>query len=161
MTTIAVTKHEIAWDMMESMGNVKRISATDKVIVINGVIYGVAGDSEMCEHIPHWHAKGAKLKDLPEGDWEMLVVNDKGLHLYANEAPRGFPISFPFAIGSGGKFALVHLSNGMSAIDAVKKAAELDIYTGAPFKSLNLSSVTIPKKKKLLLARKKKPAKKA
>lgn len=155
MTTIAVTKTEIAWDMMETMGNVKRTSVTDKVIVINGVIYGVAGDSEMCEHIPRWHAKGGKLKDIPEGDWEMLVVNDKGLHLYANEAPRGFPISFPFAIGSGSKFALVHLMNGVSALESVKRAADLDVYSGPPFKHMSLATAIKPKKKKLLLAKKK------
>lgn len=157
MTTIAFDATSVAWDSQDTIGNRKATSAIEKVIVINNVLYGVAGDADCCEAVPYWHARGANLKKAPEGEWEMICVTlskdgTPEARCFTHESPIGFSLSLPAAVGSGGRFAIAGMAAGMSAAEAVQLAGQLDIYTGPPFKTVEytewLKPLRIKKKKK-------------
>lgn len=141
MTTIAVTATEIAWDSQATRGNIRTVCPNEKVTVIGRTIYGPCGEAEACELLPFWHANGCRKKNMPEGDWSMLVVNRYGVRYYSGDNPHGHFVSAPTAIGSGGEIALTALHLGSTAIEAVQIAAQLDVFTGGEIKSLSIQDV--------------------
>ena len=162
MTTIAVSEFEIAWDSQVTKGNVKASVAVDKVVVVDNKIYACCGDADCCEALPKWHAAGAKTKKIPEGDWEMLVISERGIKHYTDSMPTGMTSPVPTAIGSGGDFALTALRMGKSAAEAVSVAIGMDIFSGPPVKVLRFDDVFKAAKRKRAVKRKRagSPAKK-
>jgi ATP-dependent protease HslVU (ClpYQ) peptidase subunit len=159
MTTIAVNQDEIAWDSQITYGNVRSVMPNDKVTFAYGAIYACAGDAAACEALPTWHKRGAKIKSKPEGPWQMIVVTAKGCFYFTDDQPTGHKISIPFAIGSGQDFALSAMRSGKSPSDAVAIAADFDIYTGHPIKSVKIvpEMFKAPRRKTKAAASKKKP----
>jgi len=165
MTTIAFDANAVAWDSQDTIGGRKATSAVEKVVVLKNTVYGVAGDADCCELAPVWHAEGAKQKKIPQGDWEMCCVSldhegNPVAKIYSDQAPHGFTIGLPAAIGSGSRYAIASMTAGMSAGEAVQLAGQIDIYTGPPFKTMEYAACLKPTRARKKRATKKKPAKK-
>ena len=101
MTTIAVSETEIAWDSQLTNGNVRHQALTEKVSVIGKTIYGCAGDAGACQHAPEWHAKGARVRSAPKGEWTMLVVTRRGLRVYDENSGQWAVVSNNIAVAAG------------------------------------------------------------
>lgn len=147
MTTILVTDTEIAWDSLQTFDNERSISPTDKVRVVGKKIIAFGGDTDLEEHMVKWIGAGADPLKRPapreNSEFEMLVIDKNGITLYST-ANNGIKVSAPLGIGTGGQLARGAIAYGeitgtkVSALDAVRAAALVDIYTGGTIKTLNI-----------------------
>lgn len=139
MTTIAVSKTEIAYDSQVTWGNTKHRCAFDKVQVKHGRIYAFAGDYQFFKPAMKWHNKGARPGKAPEGMWDLLVIRKKGMTLFSGMEKYGVDMEAPLCLGSGGDVALGVLESGGSARKALKAAARRDCFTGYKIKVINIA----------------------
>lgn len=150
MTTILFTVDSVAYDSQMTSGHVAGRCGSEKVQVLKGMLFGVAGDADCGERVPHWFVAGANQKKVPVGEWEMTVVMQTSvgplIRRVTSEQPSGFFIEFPAAIGSGGNFALAAHLAGADAGQAVVIAAQLDILTGGDIKMIKYDDVLTVKK---------------
>lgn len=77
-------------------------------------------------------------KEPPSGTYDAVVI------VKENSTIRGYDdgeeyvlLTAPVAIGSGGDFALAALHMGYSAVEAVRLAIKLDIYSGGDIQSVS------------------------
>lgn len=154
MTTIAISATDIAWDSQSTWGGHKMFNPGNKVEVIGGVVYATAGGIESSNRAKAWHLAGAPLDKMPakvaedeEASWEMMVIAPNSWPiLFTPTMPSGVAMCFPCCLGSGGTFAFAAMELGRSALEAVEFAAKHDIYTGGPFKNLNLEEAWATRK---------------
>lgn len=172
MTTIAISKTEIAYDSQMTWGNTKHRCAFEKVQVAHGRIYAFAGDYSLIKPAIKWHNKGAKPNKVPTGNWDLLVVRKRGMTLYSGHEKYGVDVEAPVCLGSGGDVALGVLEDGGTARKAVAAAARRDCFTGYECKTVNIAKTLkiarwaekkkhAEKKKKRAAAKAKRAAKKA
>ena len=161
MTTIAVTSTDVAWDSLQTFGDERNISPTEKVRVLKDArgslkIIGVSGDSEHTDALMLWALAGASIEARPGGleiEYEVLVIDKNGFTLFSH-SNHGVKVSAPFCIGNGGLLARGAIALGevekrpVSALNAVKAAAIVDINTGGEIKSLNIKDALKRKRKK-------------
>lgn len=134
MTTIAIdTEGRVAWDsQMTCQG--RRINTTfEKVIVADNRILAAAGDVGTIQAVREWFKKGARPKKKPDGPWDLLVIDNKGVvKLYAYDLMMPLTVHLPYAVGSGGADAMAAMLAGVNARKAVKIACINDIYSSPP-----------------------------
>ena len=140
MSTIAVTSKHIAWDSQVTIGDGERSRVGEqKVQVHKSGIWGLVGDGPPMKTMIEWVENGADCKTAPSGSWTLFrITRNKKMVIWSEAAPYASPVTYPQTFGSGGKYALGALLAGLSARGAVKVAAQLDIYTGAPVKHLDI-----------------------
>lgn len=148
MTTIAIDTHgTIAWDSQVTTDGIKEIVARSKVSIEKGWIIGYAGDYSLRTDVIKWFLKGCPIKKTPEGSWGLIACK-KGVLTFVNTSnARPHHVSPPFAVGSGDHIALTAMRLGKTAREAVEIAAEMDIFTGPPIHSWNMSEVVKKKPK--------------
>lgn len=131
MTCIAFDRHGyVAFDSQITVDNARLPYVIDKVWTLNGKIYAFAGDVGRMDAVIDWHQAGAVSDTAPKGDWSLLVVGGRSAAVFTDDAPFASKVRAPFAMGSGGPYALGALAAGASAFDAVKIAAKYDTGTG-------------------------------
>jgi len=119
-----------------------------KIIKINGMLVGAAGDGGDCTRFLEWGKKGFKEKDEPK--WKApppnensiigLILKEDGIYiwLYGNPEPEKVEADF-FAIGSGGRAARAAALMGADIMAAVEIACQVDnVNSGLPLVSLKL-----------------------
>lgn len=140
MTTIAWDGQILAADRMISYQDncyeVTKIQRFDKWLI------GFAGGTAIGLQMVDWFKRGAQPETFPtnitEENFSSLIAIDSDKSIYRYEFTP-FPVkleSKQIAIGSGSSYALAAMRTGMSAIEAVRLAIELDIYSGFGVDSL-------------------------
>jgi hypothetical protein len=144
MTTIIATLEEIAGDGL-SCDRSDRILGyrEEKIRVRDGAIYAVSGAACVRDALIIWHKKGADPKEIPKLEdgygWTMLVIDAKGAFLLTSSAPYKDPVDLPFALGSGGDYALGAIAAGADARRAIEIAAIYDRSTGGEIQVVNIT----------------------
>ena len=148
MTTVVWDGTTLAADGRSTAGASIISDKTIKIHKLNGTMrgekllaFGYAGDAYELDLFKAWIEEGG---DYPEHvGVDLLVVTDK--HVYQN-FPSGEdgPMvllaqnSDVSTLGSGSSFAESALLLGMNAVDAVKHACKLDIYSGGKITKMRL-----------------------
>lgn len=105
----------------------------DKVQVIDGTLYGCAGDAIWAEKFYEWVRKGRKGRKpkLDEDDFNALALNANGLFWFDHKL-HPMPMKTAFAIGSGGKAARALLIAGIDIERAVEITCQVDAGSSLP-----------------------------
>lgn len=133
MTTIASDGKIIAADD-QATNNFVFTCPNSKIHFIRGSWIGFCGDVASVEKMREWMEAGAHGDKRPvchgKDDWGALELTAAGeLFLWEGDGRR-FPVSKPFAIGSGADFAMGAMLVGATAVAAVEAAIALDPYSG-------------------------------
>jgi len=144
MTTVAwkgdfiVADTQLTWDK-----HLKGISPPKITVLPNGIIVAGAGLSKCCvmaeryfSTIP-WEACG--ITDVPKlKSYESILIHE-GKTYWTDEGLLPQPVADPYyAIGSGWKFAVSGMVLGLSAEEALRHAARLDIFTNDTLQIVNI-----------------------
>jgi ATP-dependent protease HslVU (ClpYQ) peptidase subunit len=147
MTTIATDGITIAADSLTTYGNERGRRPAKKLHVrtrLDGTrIFAFSGAASMAIPVIEWFEAGAVAKDGVSGTdkepWLMLVLDREGMFNVYSGAPYVLPFDAPFAIGSGGDYALGAMMHGATAAESVGVAAKLDITTGGDVQVFNIA----------------------
>ena len=130
MTTIAIKDGYMVADGLACDGNMVTNKTAVKVIRLKGCgsLMGKAGRVGGIEEVADAFDRG----ELPK------ITNDEDVFIIMHPHEGNFYLSVGglskdediVAVGSGAPFALSAMRMGHSAIDAVRHAAEMDVYTG-------------------------------
>jgi ATP-dependent protease HslVU (ClpYQ) peptidase subunit len=161
MTTIIVTEdNKMYADSQSTMGNF--ISSEDEVKIenINGFLVGAAGRWSSCLAFREWFASTQDIveaaKSFPtaaehmvyptpdnkDDDFQFnaLVLDPEGVLTLFEGNFAAYVVEKPFAIGTGGEYALCALDAGASGEEALAVAMKRDVYTGGSIHFLSLDS---------------------
>lgn len=140
MTTIVYKDNVIAYDSRCTNGDLITSDKFEKKLVINGVVFFMAGFIGDFEALTAAYFDVDSQKDIDsDGPCAMVVDNGK-VFLCSIDVPEGKFWKQPlglfdkYAIGSGSPYALGAMEMGASAVDAVKISAKLDCRTGGKIK---------------------------
>lgn len=144
MTTIAIKDGIIAADSLTTFGNERGLRPTKKIAVGKKAVYAVSGVGGMLDVLVDWHEAGADPRNMPvvgSGErWTLLVARRHcSPCLFNSEAPYPQWVDTPFAMGSGGDYALGAMDHGASAEEAVAIACVRDTASGLPIQSVNIA----------------------
>ena len=136
MTTIAYKSGIIAYDSQVTQGDVIKDLNFSKKFERDGIVFFMVGSP--CDFetlISSWFTgKNVLLDGLIPDASAFVVDKDKLWECGVNESgvfcSDHLPLDRPDACGSGASFALAAMDCGLSAEDAVKVAANRDLYTG-------------------------------
>ena len=149
MTTIAYKDGIIAADTQLNVDSVKVLSA-DKIVILNkDTILAGAGETwaiavaERFFRQEDWETKlDAKPEIAKEKDDDNpldAILIYKGQAFLVDRFLSPELLKHPyFAVGSGWKFAMAGMHQGMSAVAAVEFASEFDVYTNNKIRWLNV-----------------------
>ena len=112
--------------------------AANGIFQTEKALIGFSGNTGDIGRAMAWlHDITAKVPKL--ANVEMLVLTDKKIIYQATTLKNWLKIEKPFfAIGSGQSFALAAMSAGKTPYEAVKIAAEYDLYTGMGFNKMEM-----------------------
>ncbi len=140
MTTIAWDGQTLAADRMISYGD--SCYEITKIQKFEDYFIGTTGTTIFGLQMVEWFKQGAIKEKFPstigESVYNQMIVIDKSKTIFLYECGY-IPVkieSKQIAIGSGSSYALAAMKTGMSAIEAVRLAIELDIYSGFGVDSL-------------------------
>ena len=133
MTTIALRNGILATDTQMTDGTNKVLMRKLFLVGGNGGCVAICGDVEKAMGVVAWikggHDPSQWKKKLYKGV-AAIYIDQWGDPFWFDDGPNAVPIvSSYYAMGTGATLALGGMSSGMSAIDAVKFAATLDVYT--------------------------------
>lgn len=146
MTTIATNGKVIAGDgiVLTSWGLVTA-RGLKKIHVRNGNIFAFAGAAALIDPLIQWHHDGCDVKALPpcdhDGGWSMVVCDADGVHLYTSKAPFRDVLELPFALGTGGDYAMGAMLAGATPEEAVHIACKLDNGSGGEIQVIDIEEV--------------------
>lgn len=149
MTTIAANKNTIACDLQFTYGENVKMKGASKIIEFKGpwckqffnaeyAYVGFAGNvNKWCE-VVSWITvsvdKIPKLKGI-----ELLALTSNNELFYGSGLTHWMRLERPFfAIGSGSHLALGAMEAGKSPMEAVKVAAQHDVFTGLGYKEYTI-----------------------
>ena len=145
MTTIAWDGVSLVADTLSERSGLK--GSTTKIVRLNdGSLFGYAGTRNIGLEIIEWLNSTQEKTDFPSAqksrdDWGngLLIKPDGSCWLFErSHIPLAQTDRTYTAIGSGRDYALATMFHGGNALEAVKCAAEFDLYTGGCFESLCL-----------------------
>lgn len=131
MTTIAYDGQVLATDsLLTGNGLVFSRSTVKALRLDDGSILACAGDAATLYMLADWVAGiGDHDEKLRSGGFTAIMVTEDGaLEIDCNLCP--FPVTAPWACGSGEAIAMTAMHIGKSAVEAVYVASELDTCTG-------------------------------
>lgn len=129
MTTIATDGKTIAGDSQMQTDFVCQGGSKKLFTLKDGSIVGFCGQSQFWLPLVEW-LNGGDRPELKDAEFGAIILTPEGriFHLddgfYKTECPP------PYAMGSGGGFAMGAMLAGKTPEEAVKIAAKLDVYTG-------------------------------
>ena len=137
MTTIAIDHNTIAADGLAVRNDRKEDINCEKLIKRNGVIYAMAGRLEHCMDLVDV-ISGVTDQISPEIEGNVISIYDGEARIYwlKNGELDSDSITPPYAMGSGADYAYSAMRLGMTAKEAVKHAATIDLHTGGKIKSI-------------------------
>lgn len=163
MTTIATDGRLIAADGQSSLDGVIINSQKDKIVVRHGRIFALAGDSpardlifryvnDYFQFAAHPHPLSPPELPVGAGSWQVLVITPERdedgryvAYVFADELPHPVRVPTPFALGSGGQFALGAMEAGASPAEAVLIAAKRDPATNDFVRVIDISRELLPR----------------
>jgi 20S proteasome alpha/beta subunit len=129
MTTIAYRNGILAADTQLTDGNLRMLCHKLFKVSQNGC-FAIAGNTDDEEVWKRWFLAGADYSECPKLKAFAAIQVDQYGDVYWWHKTTKIPVEQPFmSIGSGEQIARAGLHMGLSAIDAVKLAGELDINT--------------------------------
>ena len=143
MTTIALTKHEIAADGLVQEDGIVMERNGRKIIVADRVIYALAGTTACFAPLIAWHKAGADADKLPKfGDchWALLVIKaGQSPVVYSHQLAHPEEQCYPFAMGSGKMLARSAMLLGKTARQAVEFACANDVHSGGEVQVVDIA----------------------
>lgn len=143
MTTIAVdTNGNIAADGLAARSNMIEDDKCQKLIKRDGVIYAMAGRLEHCMVLVDYLSERSD-EIMPDIDGNVLAIENGHVRVYwlKDGVIDSDLVVPPYAMGSGADFAYSAMKLGMTAKEAVKHAAGIDLYTGGKITSIKYKKV--------------------
>ena len=143
MTTIAVTRSQIAADGLVLCDGFRVRTNERKIIVRDNVIYAHAGTTALFPFVLHWIRNGADPDKAPkpDEDWCMIVIDaEDGPRIYQKCLPYPEAQDYPFAIGSGRDIARTAMRLGRSAHEAIEIACQEDSRSGGEIYAVDIAS---------------------
>ena len=144
MTTIATDGVTIAADSSGFFDTIRAVRPSSKIAVSHNTIYALCGTSGMRGSLMLWIVRGAQVEKMPKcdgADWTMLVISTEGAVIYSDQVPFPTLISYPFAMGSGEKFAYGAMAVGATPKEAIEAASRFDPYTGGEIQVVEFASL--------------------
>ena len=139
MTTVALDAGGImAADTGSITGTLKSgKNATQKVMRIGDTCYGYAGEAAQCLAVIHYLSgqTNDKPRFLNKADFSIMAVKDGKALIYVEDF-YPYAADPPVAIGSGADIATTAMFLGHSAVDAVRAAIKLDLYSSGRVQQL-------------------------
>ena len=130
MTTIATDGKTIACDTQVSSGNSgsKWPARVNKIHRVGDRYVGISGDLWQA-HLFIKYLKDGKVPEKKLKDISVLIVEKDGSIYHTDYTFNELQLTSPFAVGSGGDYAIGALGVGASPVEAIKVAAKYDAYT--------------------------------
>lgn len=151
MTVVAYDKTHIAWDGLVTAGSAVYATDAKKVKVVDGVIYGFAGDLGLMDVMIGWYRRGAKqaefdkssgrLRHYDDASYELLVLSQRESAVFTNDVHFRTNLPDVHAIGSGAELARGALLARASAFRAAKIATIGDTGCGGKISVLAFTDV--------------------
>lgn len=139
MTTIAFKDGVLASDGKITTGGCITNLNSKKIFRVDSAWIGVCGT------VADWgllidYLNNANAPIPPNAEFDCIYMPDRGKAVILEVCKGGMlrEISFqqPFAIGSGGAYAIGAMAAGSSAVEAVKIACKYDVYSGGKVQSV-------------------------
>lgn len=140
MTTIAITKTEIAADGLRTWGGELRGFDFQKIYAANHAIFSFTGNSAAMQALIDWQLSGADVKTLPDkvgDDWTLVIIDHQGVGKYTSSCPYRENFEPPIAFGAGADYAIGAMWHGASAFEAVRLVADNCNHTGGKIQVVN------------------------
>ena len=137
MTTIAIDDNTIAADGLAVRNDIKESFNCQKLIKRDGVIYAMAGRLEHCLDLVDLLSNRTDEID-PDIEGNVIAVYEDSVRIYwlKDGVMDSDLVEPPYAIGSGADYAYSAMKLGLSAKEAVKHAASIDLHTGGKIKTI-------------------------
>ena len=159
MTTIAITKNEIACDLQFTHPSGYKFRGSTKIHqVYNPQVYpkpfyiGFSGAAQECQQVVSWLlSPDGKPPKVRASEFVVLTADKK---MFTFKQPSNWiEINQPYyAVGSGSHYATGALASGKTAIEAVRIAAKHDPNTGHGTKNYTFAETKKPAQGGLNLA---------
>ncbi len=133
MTTIAYDGVTLATDSRVTSDGMVFGSVCKIITLDNGGLLASAGDICLAHAVADWlngNTDKPQVSDKP--NYMGLLLDPKAAAMEITQDMNVFPACVPWAGGSGEAYAMTAMLCGKSAIEAVKIACKLDIYSGLP-----------------------------
>lgn len=147
MTTIALKDDILAADSQLTIDDV-RLTSDDKIAVLNkDTLFAGAGDSvAIIKAQNYFKYDDWEIREKPDIPKEKdddnpldAILIFKGQAYIVDRYCTPEPLRHPYyAIGSGWKFAMAGMHQGMSAVAAVEFASDFDVYTNNKIRWINV-----------------------
>lgn len=144
MTTIAFRDNILAADTQLTIGDIRTKCTKIRKLNKNTIIACAGNTNAEYKAHQYFNQPDWRNKEPPEikKDFECIVIY-KGIAYACNKSLYPSPIEHPFfAIGSGWQLSMAGMHTGMSAIESIKFAAELNIYTNNEVEWINVREET-------------------
>ncbi len=95
------------------------------------IAYALAGAADMTHRVGKWIEEGCPVtEDFKDCEFECIIITEDKAFTYSAEANDIFELQSSEALGSGYYYALSALKLRKNAVQAVKFAATIDIFSG-------------------------------
>lgn len=140
MTTIAFDGVTMAADGRSTSGYVIATDEFVKVHRTNGKLWALCGEPRFIDSIARFLTDGTPIAQSKDDEclYEYIVWDGCKLMSYMNDRSVGDEWHYPMGFGSGGNAATAAMRAGLNAIDAVKVAITMDVYSGGKITALTL-----------------------
>jgi hypothetical protein len=146
MTTIATDGRTIAADGASFFGWERATHVKRKLMVRDGLVFGLSGNGSMLPPLMAWYASGHVPKDVPKDSeksdgWSLVVASVSGIIQLSDSMLYPFEARDFTATGSGSSYAMGAMAHGASPLEAVRIAAGLDAFTGGDIQVIDLKTL--------------------
>ena len=146
MTTIAWDGETLAADSMANINGMVFDEDMVKIIKLKGELFGeklkamaMAGHGSCINYVKDWVCSGDLGASKIEGiNFCVIVITDISSYYADDETPFLSEFKGARSVGSGYPFAYSAMKLGLNAVDAVKHAISLDVYSGGKVRKLKL-----------------------
>lgn len=150
MTLIAWDGRYVAADSQMTYGSTRASGEYKKIRKKGNTVYAFTGTAALFDPMIVWFEQGAKPEERPifaddDGRSTLIVWRDGKCHSYKIETPYPCECFAPDAWGVASDHALGAMDSGTTAIKAVERAIEREIYLGGPVLWVDLQ----PKRRQL------------
>lgn len=146
MTTLAYKNGVLAVDSQVSIGS-NMHKSSKKLMIGNGIAVAMCGQLDYCTQLAHFviddpsrlkkglHPNNTHLLKIPDLEvikkTQIVILTKTKAYTYDYELLLG-EVTYSYAAGSGDDLALGAMLNGASAVEAVKVACKVDVWTSGP-----------------------------
>jgi hypothetical protein len=134
----------IAADSLSLYGDERAPEEVEKIRCVAGRIYAITGVEGMFAPLIQWVEEGADPSVAPtttiKFGWTLLVIENNEGRIYTMDTPYPVNVGWPFAMGTGERYALGAMMAGASPERAVEIACMFDIYSGGRIRLVDLGA---------------------